>query len=499
MGSTEGLGNGSDPLRRMTATPAPMHHNRSAQMFLAVLACVTALRIAGLAVSQAELFYDEAQYWAWSQAPDFGYFSKPPLLAWLIGATTAVCGDSEFCIRLPAPFLHAAASVFVYLLARRMFAHSAALWSGILYLTMPGVSLSSTLMSTDVPLLALWSAALYALWRHVETPSLGWGLMLGLAVGFGLNAKYAMAFLPACFVLFAVLTPGQRAVLRAPGTLAALGLAVLLLLPNALWVVAHDNVTVRHTVEDAVLYERFPNFRGLGEFIAAQGGIIGPVAFAWFGIFLLGLRGHLRDLRYRFLFFLCMPIFLVFDVQAFIAKANGNWAATAFPALAVLTGAFMVERRAWRSIVASLVIAAICLGALSSYGAFIGRVRIQPLAGELAKLDGWSQLGATISSIAEDEAVATVVTLGRPLSASMAYYMRDNGLALRAYSRGGAPADYFEMTHPWTAQDAGPVLLVMPRGVMPGDIETARVLGEHCFATRVYLFKRHGVCAIVIR
>ena len=30
------------------------------------------------------LFGDEAQYWVWSQNLNLGYYSKPPLLAWLI-------------------------------------------------------------------------------------------------------------------------------------------------------------------------------------------------------------------------------------------------------------------------------------------------------------------------------------------------------------------------------------------------------------------------------
>jgi 4-amino-4-deoxy-L-arabinose transferase-like glycosyltransferase len=33
---------------------------------------------------------------------------KPPLIAWIIGLTTAAFGDSEFAIRVSAPLLHAA-------------------------------------------------------------------------------------------------------------------------------------------------------------------------------------------------------------------------------------------------------------------------------------------------------------------------------------------------------------------------------------------------------
>ena len=33
---------------------------------------------------RAELYPDEAQYWLWSRTLDFGYFSKPPMVAWTI-------------------------------------------------------------------------------------------------------------------------------------------------------------------------------------------------------------------------------------------------------------------------------------------------------------------------------------------------------------------------------------------------------------------------------
>jgi hypothetical protein len=55
--------------------------------------------------SDVDLFFDESQYWSWSRELAFGYFSKPPLLAWLIAAAERVCGDSEACIRAPAPLL----------------------------------------------------------------------------------------------------------------------------------------------------------------------------------------------------------------------------------------------------------------------------------------------------------------------------------------------------------------------------------------------------------
>src|SRR6185312_9719193 len=93
------------------------------------------------------------------------YYSKPPLIAWLIALTTAVFGDSEFAIRLSAPLLHAIAAGFVYAIGARLYDGRVGFWAALTYLTAPGVSLSAYVISTDAVLLPCWAAALYAFIR----------------------------------------------------------------------------------------------------------------------------------------------------------------------------------------------------------------------------------------------------------------------------------------------------------------------------------------------
>ena len=47
------------------------------------------LRLLTLFGTPLELYPDEAQYWLWSRTLAFGYYSKPPLIAWSIWASTA--------------------------------------------------------------------------------------------------------------------------------------------------------------------------------------------------------------------------------------------------------------------------------------------------------------------------------------------------------------------------------------------------------------------------
>ena len=38
---------------------------------------------------------DEAEYWAWSRRLDWSYYSRGPLIAWLIRLSTVVCWEDH--------------------------------------------------------------------------------------------------------------------------------------------------------------------------------------------------------------------------------------------------------------------------------------------------------------------------------------------------------------------------------------------------------------------
>src|SRR5215472_8374126 len=147
-------------------------------LMLAGVLVITGLRLLWLVLQPADLYPDEAQYWFWAQHPAFGYYSKPPLIAWLIALTTGVFGDSEFAIRLSAPSLHAGTAGFIYVIGARLYDRRVGFWSAFAYMSLPGVSVSAFIMSTDAALLPCWAAALYAFIRAREEGGWPWWLMV---------------------------------------------------------------------------------------------------------------------------------------------------------------------------------------------------------------------------------------------------------------------------------------------------------------------------------
>jgi 4-amino-4-deoxy-L-arabinose transferase-like glycosyltransferase len=156
---------------------------------IALIAILTFIRLAGLTFSTVDLFFDEAQYWAWSREPAFGYFSKPPLLAWTIALAERICGSSEACIRAPAPILYFGTSLLVYAVARQLYESKTAFYAALSIALATGTAFSARIISTDVPLLFFWALALLAYVKLINGGDMRWGAVLGVALGLGLMAK----------------------------------------------------------------------------------------------------------------------------------------------------------------------------------------------------------------------------------------------------------------------------------------------------------------------
>ncbi|MEM6947736.1 MAG: glycosyltransferase family 39 protein, partial [Pseudomonadota bacterium] len=156
----------------MTTAAIPIYQ-RPAVIVACALLALMGLRLAGIMLTSAELYADEAQYWRWSRTIEWGYYSKPPMIAWVIAATTAIFGNGEWAVRLAAPILHTGAATALFLLGRDMYGSRTGMLAALGYILMPGVGLSASVISTDGVLLPFWCGALFCLWR-LRKGQLGW-------------------------------------------------------------------------------------------------------------------------------------------------------------------------------------------------------------------------------------------------------------------------------------------------------------------------------------
>lgn len=420
---------------------------------LALVAAVTLARIIGLWFSRADLFVDEAQYWLWGQMPDFGYYSKPPLIAWVIRLSNEVLGsDSAFAIRLPGPILHGMTALVLGAIGARLAGAQVALASVAIYLLTPFATLGSATISTDTVMAPFYALAILFLIRTAQTRNPGDALLAGLCAGVAFLGKYAAIYLVPGVALAAMVSPAFRPGWRAV-PLMALGLA-LAAAPNVIWNLTHDLTTVEHTMDNAswVRTGAAYSLPNLAEFFLSQFAVFGPFAF---GALILGFLRPRRGTALAGLLALAVVPLAVVCVQAFLSRAYANWALAAyFPgtlAAAMILGPGL--RRATLAIGALLALALPVLTALAPFPERDGA----PL---LARWLGRDELSRDLIELARAEGLPLVATQ-RDILADLFHTGKGSGIPIHAPLPQGRPRNFYEQTFPRPDPAPGDMLFVL--------------------------------------
>jgi 4-amino-4-deoxy-L-arabinose transferase-like glycosyltransferase len=427
---------------------------------LICLGALLALRLAAIYAAKIDLVLDEAQYWTWSRELAFGYFSKPPMIAWVIRVASAVCGDGEVCIRSASPVLYTLASLMLYLTGRALFNARVGFWSAIVFATIPGLSYSSLLITTDVPLILFWTIALYAWVMLVKRQSMGFAVLLGVAVGLGLLAKQAMIYAVLCIICHAAVSREAREALKGGRAIVAALVAAALFAPNVIWNAEHGFPTVRHTESNIGWQYPYIHPYRLLEYFALQFGVFGPI------LFVVLLRAAWREIRNPsdpakvLLLSFSLPVLALLTVQALLSRAHGNWSATAYPAASILVTAVMIEldRRIlfWVSLGLHLAIAVM----LAVTPAFALQWPLFERLQFMSRVVGWRGVADAVRAKLAEEHYGALVVDTRELAAELLYYLRDQPIPLYVLPAGPVPSDHYEMTRPFTAATPEPILFV---------------------------------------
>lgn len=438
---------------------------------LIMIGAITALRLVALYFSTINLGTDETQYWVWAQSPALGYFSKPPLIAWIIAATTSVCGNGEACVRLAAPLLHGATALVLFFAARTLYDARIGLVAAFAYATLPGVSLSVEIISTDVPLLFFWALALFALVKGTAKPSVSWALLLGASVGLGLLAKYAMVYFVlsaaiACFVLPNI----RRFLLSWRGALAGL-LAAAIFALNVWWNVENGLATVKHTAANADLGASLFNPGALGAFLLAQAGVFGPVFFIVLAVGLLWPRARRTEATAdeaavseatRLLVCFTVPTLAIACIIAFVSRAHANWAAPAYVAATPLILHWLVAARRKGLLRLSFGLHAIVAVILPLGMAMPALADGVGLGNALKRVRGWDALGHAVAGRLEERDYTAVLTTDRALMGELLYYAKPRRVPVVMWDWARPPRNHYELAMRVDAKAGARVLYVNP-------------------------------------
>ncbi len=306
------------------------------------------------------IFRDELYYLACSEHLAFGYVDQPPLVAVITWIGRHLFGDSLIGLRLlPA----VAGGLTVWLagkLAREMggraFAQSLAALA-VFAVPMFLIMHHWLTMNAFEPL--IWLGCAWCVVRATNRRDPRYWLWFGILLGLGMETKYSAGFF-GCAVLIALLLTPQRRFLANGWIWLGAGVALLLFLPNLVWLIRHDFpfVELMHNIRSG----NRDVVRGPLAFIADQAIILNPVLFPlWLGgllWFFFGREGR----EYRILGL----VYLLLLITFIVLKGKNYYLVPAYPML-LAGGAIGLEKvterqlRWSRSVYLGLVVCVSCL------------------------------------------------------------------------------------------------------------------------------------------
>ncbi len=345
---------------------------------------------------------DELQFLSDAVHLDWGYVPYPPLTPSLEHILLSIFGLSMVGLRLFAVAAQATAIIAAGLMARDLGGRRLAQATAALAVSFTPLSLfeGTEFQYTSFDYL-WWILIAWFTVRLLKSDNPRWWLAIGAAIGLGLETKYAITFLIAG-VLAGVVFSQARRYLRSKWFWAGVGIALLIFLPNFIWLLRHDFISyqfLQHIHARDVRIGRANGFWRDQALICMNLTVL-PLCVA-------GLVSLLRARRYRMLAWMSLVPIALF----FFAKGRGYYAAGAYPVLMAM-GAVAAERwTAKLAIWGRVSVRAAYFAAFAVVSAYVCALVIPfaqsgPLRdfalrnnGDLREEFGWDELVRTVASI----------------------------------------------------------------------------------------------------
>ncbi len=397
---------------------------------------------------------DEAHYWEWSRRLDWSYYSKGPMIAYLICIGTVLFGDNAFGIRIMAVIFSVLSSIILYMLGKRLYDERVGLFSAIVFQIVPLFSAYSILFTIDSPFIFFWILSLFLFYRSTfnvqrstnnselgtrnselssnssfiphPSSSINW-LLLGLSIGLGLLTKYTMAFFYLCAFFLLLVSKEHRRLLFSKGPYIAFLVSLIVFSPVILWNVNHDWVTFRHTAGHANIAEGIHlSLKSSFEFFGSQLGIITPLLFILMAVSLWRRR---REREGAFLFWFSVPIVVFFLLKSLQGKVEANWALPGYITGIIAFSEFSIKKfssdgRFKKTLIVTAVILSVMVTSIAHFPSILNLPSKQD---PTLRLRGWKSLGVEVTKLYEQMSAHNSVFIfsdSYQVSSELAFYVK---------------------------------------------------------------------------
>jgi hypothetical protein len=377
--------------------------DRSRVDTLALVGIATVIALVHVLTNNRYGFHrDELQFLSDARHLDWGFVPYPPFTAFVERIGLSIFGVSMVGLRLFSVIAQAAAVVVTGLMARELGGGRLAQVAAALAVALSTLPLfeGTEFQYTTFDYL-WWVLIAYFVIRLLKTENPRWWLAIGAVMGLGFQTKYTMAFYASGILGGLVLTRARR-YLASGWFWAGMALALLIFLPNLIWQVRHDFISL-HFLQH--IHKRDVGQGRSDGFWRDQFWICANLCAA--PLWIAGLLGFLWNQRYRMLAWMYLIPLALFVV----GKGRGYYLGAAYPMLMAM-GAVMGER--WVASMSKLprrAAVAVFLAAVVADGLLMVAI-VVPLAssgplmkfalennGDLREEIGWDELVKTVAGI----------------------------------------------------------------------------------------------------
>jgi len=381
-----------------------------------ILIFIFLFRLFALKIMNIDLYVDETYYWYWSKHLDFGYYSKPPLIAWIIYFFTSLFGDNLFAIKIASSIFYSLAAIFIYLSAKEFFDKKIAFFSAITYITLPGVSYLSQVISTDSLLSFFWIGSFYFFIKSIKENLLKYWILLGIFIGFGLLSKPTMILFPfsiGVYILF------KKELLKNRYLYISLIIAFFIYLPNLIWNYYHNFIMFNHVKEISHIEKsNHFNIHKLLEFLGGQFLIFGII---FFGVYLYKIKYFFK---FKLLFIFSFTFLFIISFQALLSKANINWALPTYLTASILITYYLLKAKPKLYFIGLILNIALSLIIYFYHPitSFLG-IELSKKNDFYKRVLGWSNIAKKIEKIIKNYPNTTLLFTDRGTMSQMIFYI----------------------------------------------------------------------------
>jgi 4-amino-4-deoxy-L-arabinose transferase-like glycosyltransferase len=384
-----------------------------------------------LCVARLPLGNGEAYYYSWSRFLDWSYYDHPPLVAWMVRATTTL-GAWPVAVHLGPVIASGAFGLLFHRLAERLVRPRAALLALVVVTALPVFLASSFIVNPEAPLAPLWVAFLLAVLAMRDGDEAYRPLVAGVLLGSAFLAKYTALLLVPAALLYVAASPPMRRWLRRPSFYAGALTALFIALPVVAWNAIRGWPSLRlHFVERAstslpVAGENTVNqlvaissssgssfFQGVARVVVGQAMSYSPLLVPFLVIGLVrSLRRVRTDDRDLFVTAFTWPVLLpLLAAMVALKDAEQHWTMVAVIPAAIAAGraiddAWDKAKRPPLLASAGLVLsgAAFLVANIHAHSLLLLRLipsdKYDPRADIINELAGWDQVSAAMSRAA---------------------------------------------------------------------------------------------------